>query len=96
MEGAASNLAALDFVVRGRERPLRTIIYFNDKRLTMRACSYLRKLLPSSQARTIDVLHATRGPLSKKDVMERFRSGEVLVLCATEVVGMVRTFLSDV
>jgi len=44
MEGAATNLAALDFVVCGRDQPLRTIIYFNDKRLTMRVCNYLRKL----------------------------------------------------
>lgn len=95
MEGGASNLAALDFVVRGRDRPLRTVIYFNDKRLTMRACNYLRKLLPPSRVRTVDVLHASRGPGSKKDVMERFRSGEVLVLCATEVVGMVCTVCSD-
>jgi superfamily II DNA helicase RecQ len=34
MEGGIANLAALNFVVRGRDRPLRTIIYFNDKRLT--------------------------------------------------------------
>jgi len=93
MEGAATNLAALDFVVRGRDQPLRMIIYFNDKCLTMRACNYLRKLLPPSQVDTVDVLHATRGPLSKKEVMERFRSGKVLVLCATEVVGMVGTKL---
>lgn len=96
MDGAASNLGALDFVVCGRDRPLRTIIYFNDKRLTMRACNYLRKLLPPSQACTVDVLHATRGLLSKKEVMTRFRSGEILVLCATEVVGMVCTFYSRV
>ena len=96
MDSAASNLAALDFVVVGRDRPLRTIIYFNDKRLTMHACKYLQKLLPPSQVHTVDVLHATRGPLSKKEVMERFRSGEVLVLCATEVVGMVCAFHSDV
>jgi len=93
MEGGASNLAALDFVVCGRDHPLRTIIYFNNKRLTMRACNYLRKLLPPSQAHTVDVLHASRGPRAKKEVMERFRSGEILVLCATEVVGMVCTFV---
>jgi superfamily II DNA helicase RecQ len=89
MEGGASNLAALDFVVRGRDQPLRTIVYFNDKRLTMRACNYLRKTLPPSQTCLVDVLHASRSPLAKKEVMERFRSGEILVLCATEVVGMV-------
>jgi len=94
MEGGASNLAALDFVVRGRGQPLRTIIYFNDKRLTMRACNYLRKMLPKSQAHMVDVLHASRGPHAKKEVMERFRAGEILVLCSTEVVGMVRTFVS--
>ena len=60
----------------------------------MRACNYLRKLLPSSQVHMVDVLHATRGALSKKEVMSHFRSGEILVLCATEVVGMVCTFHS--
>ena len=89
MEGGASNLAALDFVVCGRDRPLRTIIYFNDKLLTMRACRYLRKKVSSSQVHTVDVLHASRGQDSKKKVMECFRAGEVLVLCSTEVVGMV-------
>jgi superfamily II DNA/RNA helicase len=91
MDGGAANLAALDFVVRGRDQPLRTIIYFNDKRLAMCACIYLKKLLPPSQACTVDVLHASRGSRAKKEVMERFRSGGVRVLCATEVVGMVCT-----
>jgi superfamily II DNA/RNA helicase len=91
MESGASNLSALDFVVRGRDQPLRTIIYFNNKRLTMRACNYLRKLLPPSQAHTIDILHATRGPHAK-EAMERFRTGKILVLCSTEVVGMARSF----
>ena len=91
MEGGTSNLAALDFVVRGRDRPLRTIIYFNDKLLTMRACRYLREKLPSSKKHIVDTLHASRGPDAKKKVMERFRTGEILVLCATEVVGMVCT-----
>jgi len=96
MDGAASNLTALDFIVRGRDQPLRTIIYFNNKRLTMRACRHLRGLLPPSQIHIIDVLHATRGPISKKEVMSRFRSGEISVLCVTEVVGMVSTFHSRV
>ena len=94
MEGGASNLAALDFVVCGRDKPLRTIIYFNNKRLAMRACNYLRKKLPPLQLHTVDVLHASRGSHSKKEVMERFRSGKVLILCATEVVGMVLTLHS--
>ena len=92
MEGGASNLASLDFVVRGRDQPLRTIVYFNNKHLTMEACDHLRKQLPSSQAHIVDVLHASRGPHAKKVVMERFRVGEILVLCSTEVVSMVRTF----
>jgi superfamily II DNA helicase RecQ len=92
MEGGASNLAALDFVVCGRDQPLRTIIYFNSNRLTMLACNHLRKLLPPSQAHTVDVLHASRGPCAKKEVIERFRTGKILVLCSTGVVGMVRTF----
>ena len=94
IEGGASNLAALDFVVCGRDQPLRTIIYFNDKRLTMLACHYLQKLLPPLQVHMIDVLHASRGPHTKKEVMEEFWAGKVCVLCATEVVGMVCTFVS--
>jgi len=66
MEGAVSDLAALDFVVGGRDRPSRTIVYFNDKRLTMRACNHLQKLLPPSQVRTVDVLHATPWPAFEK------------------------------
>ena len=93
MEGSASNLAALDFVVRGRDHPLRTIIYFNDKVLTMHACRYLRQRVSSSQMHTIDVLHASRGQDAKKNVMERFRAGKILVLCSTEVVGMVCTLI---
>ena len=53
MEGGASDLVALDFVVRGRDRPLRTIICFNNKRLTMHACNYPRKTLGPSQAHTV-------------------------------------------
>ncbi|KAF9784429.1 hypothetical protein BJ322DRAFT_1109140 [Thelephora terrestris] len=88
MEGGASNLAALDFIVCGRDQPLRTIVYFNSKRLAMRACNYLQRKLPYSRVCTVDVLHASRGPRSKREVMEQFCSGKVLVLCATEVVGM--------
>jgi superfamily II DNA helicase RecQ len=94
VEGGASNLAALNFVVCGRDRPLRTIIYFNTIRLAMSACNHLRKLLPPSQVDTVDVLHAFRGPHAKKQVAERFRAGEVLVLCATGGVGMVCTCCS--
>ena len=90
MDGAAADLAALDFIVCGRELPLRTIVYFNDKRLAMRACNYLRNLLAPSKAHIVDVLHASRGLRAKKEVMEHFRSGKVRVLCATEAVGMVR------
>jgi superfamily II DNA helicase RecQ len=93
MEGGSSNLAALDFIVRGRDRPLRTIIYFNNKRLTMHACNHLRKLPPAPQAHIIDVLHVSRGPLAKKEVMECFWAGKILVLCSTEIVGMVCTFV---
>lgn len=95
MEGGASNLSALDFIVRGRDRPLRTIVYFNSKLLAMQACTYPQNLLPPSQAHTINVLHANRGPCAKKEVIEGFRSGEILVLCATEVVGMVCTCRSN-
>ena len=56
MDAAAADLTALDFIVCGRELPLRTIVYFNDKRFAMRACSYLQKLLVPSKAHIVDVL----------------------------------------
>ena len=63
-DGAASNLAALDFVVHGRNQPFRTIVYFNDESLTMHMCNCLRKLRPPSRVHTVDILHAASGPLS--------------------------------
>ena len=72
MEGAMLDLTALNFIVRGRDRPLRTIIYPNDKRLTMRACNYLPKLLPTLQVHILDVLHAT---------LIRLHTAEPLDLC---------------
>jgi len=59
----------------------------------MRACNHLQKLLPLSQVHIVDTLHASRGPHAKKEVMVRFRAGEILVLCSMEVVGTVRTFM---
>ena len=56
----------------------------------MRACNHLRKRLPPSKVRTVDALRASRSPRAK-EVMEHFRAGKILVLCSTEVVGMVRT-----
>ena len=72
IEDGASNLAAFNSLVRGRDPPLRTIICFNNKRLAMRACNNLRKRLPPSKAHTADVLHASHGTPAKKEVIEHF------------------------
>jgi len=37
-----------------------------------------------------------RGPLSKKEAINHVRSGEICILCATEVVGMLCTLHSCV
>ena len=93
-EGGVANLAAFNFVVRGRDRLLRKIIYFNDECRAVCACNNLRRILPPLQMRLIDVLHTTCGPLATKDAIECFRSGEIHALCTTGVVGMVCTLHS--
>ena len=72
---------ALDFIVRRRDQPLWTSIYFKDKLVLPRAHAITsERCSPPSQVCAVDILYANHGPQAK-EVMERFRSGEVLVLC---------------
>ena len=57
----------------------------NNKCLATRAYNHPGKIIPPSQTHTVGVLHAGCGP-RPKEVMVRFHSGKVLVLCATKVV----------
>ena len=92
MTGAASNLAALDFVL---DEPLsnqpfrRTIIFFNTRDLAYKACERLQQLAPPGFGEKIHFLHALRTTRAKRKIMKAFRSGEIGVMCATEAAGMV-------
>ena len=90
MKAAKGDLSSLDFVVTGREDLLRTIIYVNEKELARKACEHLRKLVAPEKCSQIDFVHSSRSLGPQKAVLKRFQEGEVSVLCATEVVGMVR------
>ena len=87
---AARDLNSLNFVVAGREVLPRTIIYVNEKELARKACEHLRKLVAPEKRSQIDFIHSGRSPAPQKTVLKRFQEGEISVLCATEVVGMVR------
>jgi superfamily II DNA helicase RecQ len=94
MKGAREDLSSLDFVVTGSEVIPRTIIYVNKKDLARKVCEHLRKLVIPEMRSQIDFIHSGRSPGPQKAVLKRFQEGEVNVLCATEVVGMVRKFIS--
>ena len=59
----------------------------------MCACRHLQKMASPSQMHTIDLLHASRGPDAKKNATERSRASRILILCSTEVVGIVCTLV---
>lgn len=90
MKAAKEDLNSLDFVVAGREVLPRTIIYVNEKELARKACKHLRKLVAPEKCSKIDFIHAGRSPGPQKAVLKQFQEGGISVLCATEVVGMVR------
>ena len=93
IRGSKSDLGALDFVVDAGStgNPLtRTIVFFESRLLTYKGYKHLQRLLPSEFRSRIGFLHSCRSARSKRIVMERFRSGVVDILCATEAAGMVR------
>ena len=97
MKAAKEDLGSLNFIVVGREILPRAIIYVNEKELARKACEHLRKLVTPENRSQIDFVHSGRSPGPQKAVLKRFQEGEVNVLCATEVVGMVNilVLLSD-
>lgn len=94
MKAAKEDLDSLNFVVTGREDLPRTIIYVNEKELARKACEHLRKLVAPERRSQIDFIHSGCSPGPQKAVLNRFQEGDVSVLCATEVVGMVRETIS--
>ncbi len=94
MDGAAKDLRALDFVLGeaalGSEL-IRTIVYVNTRDLALLSWLHLRDLLPTELHHQIDFIHGKRSPCAKRRVMRRFRNGDIKILCATEVAGMVST-----
>ena len=87
MKGGKEDLGSLDFVVsRGELR--RTVIYVNEKETAREACEYLQALIPEKSSQ-IDFIHSGRCSGPQKRVLRQFQAGEINILCATEVVGMV-------
>ncbi|KAJ3553996.1 hypothetical protein NM688_g3333 [Phlebia brevispora] len=90
MKGASGDLQALDFVVQeGRDggELVRTIVFVNSCNLALEACEHLRRLVPNLRNQ-IGFLHAGRSKRSRRQVMRRFRKGQIKILCATEAAGM--------
>ena len=87
MKGGKEDLGSLDFVVSGGELR-RTVIYVNEKETAREACEYLQALIPEKSSQ-IDFIHSGRCSGPQKRVLRQFQAGEINILCATEVVGMV-------
>lgn len=94
MRAAKEDLDSLNFVVTAWKVPPRTVIYVNEKELARKACEHLWKLVTPEKRPEIDFIHAGRSPGPQKAVLKQFQEGKVSILCATEVVGMVRPKIS--
>lgn len=99
LKGAADDLPALNFLVYealAGDSLVKCIIFFNKRQLAYYAHEHLRRLFPadSSYRQQIDFLHAARSPRAKRRGLQRFRDGEVKILCATEAAGMVGPLLA--
>jgi superfamily II DNA helicase RecQ len=99
MAGGESDFQALDFLLdevnEGKDL-ICTIVFFNTREITRRAGEYIRSKLPpeSSYQGQIFSIWATKSSDAKRRIMNRFRSGKIKILFATEVAGMVCTIYS--
>ena len=91
LKAAAKDLDSLNFIVSGRSRLPRVIVYVNTKELARIGCEHLRAKVTPGQKNQIDFIHASRSKSPQKKILELFQKGEINILFATEVVGMVRT-----
>ena len=91
------HLTLLDFLLdEAREgKPLiRTMVFFNTRNCARLACQYIkRKLAVDSPYRSqIFAIWATKSAIAKRKIMDRFSTGKIIILFATEVAGMVSTY----
>ena len=102
LRAGVKDLDSLNFIVAGRSSLPRAIVYVNTKDLARVGCEHLRTKVAHEQRSQIDFIHASRSKWPQKQVLELFQNGEINVLFATEVVGMVcllikaRTMMNDV
>ncbi|KAI0088969.1 P-loop containing nucleoside triphosphate hydrolase protein, partial [Irpex rosettiformis] len=93
MAGGESDFAALDFLldeVNEGKSLIRTMVFFNTRDVARRACLYIKnRLLEDSSYRDqIFSMWVTKSTTAKRKIMQRFRSGRIVILFATEVAGM--------
>ena len=89
LKAAAKDLDSLNFIVSGEGDLPRVIVYVNTKELARIGCEHLRTKVPPERRKQIDFIHASRSKWPQKRILELFQSGDVNILFATEVVGMV-------
>ncbi|KAJ7281294.1 P-loop containing nucleoside triphosphate hydrolase protein [Mycena rebaudengoi] len=90
MQGAKSDLAALDFLVENAEDIVltQTMVFFDDINLSLEALKYLRALLPNFKKGEIAAYSSRRSTRAKRRVMNDFRRGKIKILLTTEAAGM--------
>ncbi|KAI0710336.1 P-loop containing nucleoside triphosphate hydrolase protein [Cerioporus squamosus] len=90
-KAAQSSLHILEFLVRDVQPNSilpRVIVFFNTRDLAFQAYRYLQECAPDDVASPIDYLHAGRSRNARRRAMQRFRDGQINILCATEAAGM--------
>ncbi len=95
----ARNLTALDFVLdkalcESGQPLVRTLIYVNTRELAENTWSHLARQLPADLRHQVEFIHARRSQRAKKRAMHWFCNGDIKILCATEVIGMVRLYIA--
>lgn len=71
--------------------PLRsTMIFFDDRATPHQVHEQICKLLEPTLHHQVAVFHSLRSEPAKKEVMRKFRNGDIRILLCTEAAGMVR------
>ena len=94
--GSPRDLRILDFILEpdgSGATYMRTIVFVNSRDHAHQIYEHFQALAPEDKKSQIDFLHSMRSMRAKKDVMRRFRKGQVNILVATEAAGMVRVCL---
>jgi len=93
LNAAAKDLDSLNFIVSGGGSLPRVIVYVNTKDLARIGCEHLRTKVTEEQKTQIDFIHAGRSKWPQKRILELFQCGDINILFATEVVGMVSALI---